>query len=134
MTILIPLLSVSTKDLPHLLKGRRALSRCTTRCCTHCLRLNHSGRITSRTTGRSYVAMKNVTCKSSNLIYRLSCRKCGGQYVGQTQQTLMKWVYAHIYSINTKGAPDVARHFNSTSHRDKRSDHPYRQVCALRSE
>lgn len=60
--------------------------------------------------------MKNVTCKSSNLIYCLSCKQCGQQYVGQTQQTLMKRVYAHIYSINTKGETSVARHFNMHAH------------------
>lgn len=92
-------------------------TRCTTRCCTHCLRLDRSSRITSLTTGRSYVAMRNVTCKSSNLIYCLTCRHCGQQYVGQTQQTLMKRVYAHIYSINTRGETSVARHFNSNTHR-----------------
>lgn len=82
--------------------------RCTTVRCPHCLRLDRTGRITSHTMGRSYVTMKNVTCKSSNLIYCLSCKRCGEQYVGQTQQTFMKRVYAHIYSINTNGDTSVA--------------------------
>lgn len=46
---------------------RHPHNRCTTCCCSYCLALNRSGKITSHTTGRSYVSMKNVTSKSSNL-------------------------------------------------------------------
>lgn len=90
--------------------------RCTTRRCNYCFALDQTGKITSKTTSRDYVCMKNVTCKSSNLIYCLVCRVCGQQYVGQTQQTLMKRVYAHMYSIRVKGDTSVSKHFNSERH------------------
>lgn len=101
--------------MPKRPKHTHKSTRCTTRC-AYCLKLDRSGKIVSKTTGRSYISMKNVTCKSSNLIYCLSSRICSQQYVGQTQQTLMKRVYAHLYAIRTKGDTSVSKHFNSPGH------------------
>lgn len=78
--------------------SKPSCKRCMTRCCKYSLALDRTGRITSKTTGRSYVSLKNVTCKSFNLIYCLSCGTCGQQYVAQTQQTLIKSLHTYTPS------------------------------------
>ena len=76
-----------------------------------------SGRIASHTTKREYSCKRNVTCKSSNLIYRISCLKCGMQYVGQTKLRLMDRFGNHFTSINRNdGKNYVCRHFNLQDH------------------
>ncbi len=44
------------------------------RSCRYCPLLNKSGRVKSTSTGRSYTSLKNITCKSSNLIYLITCK------------------------------------------------------------
>ena len=55
--------------------------------CRYCPLLNTTGRVTSTSTGRSYTCLKNITCKSDNLVYLISCKVCKSQYVGQTYQS-----------------------------------------------
>lgn len=78
-------------------------SRCSTRCCAYCLKLDRLGKIKSKTTGRCYTSMRNVMCKSPNIIYCLSCKICGQQYIGQTLQTLMKSLCPPIRNENQGG-------------------------------
>ena len=42
------------------------------------------------------MARYNVTCCSSNLIYCISCKRCGIQYVGQTKSELKKRLGSHF--------------------------------------
>ena len=90
---------------------------CRTRNCRYCKILDHSGRIKSHTTGREYNCKKHVTCKSSNLIYCITCTSCGMQYVGQTKLRLMDRFGNHFTSIQRNdGKNDVCKHFNGTGH------------------
>ena len=59
---------------------------------------------------------RNVTCKSSNLIYCITCKVCKKQYVGQTKNRLMDRFGAHITDIKNNNNKDVSRHFNSINH------------------
>ena len=58
---------------------------CDNRKCRYCPLLDKTGRIKSTYTGRDYVTKYNVTCKSNNIIYCITCKKCRIQYVGQTK-------------------------------------------------
>ncbi len=55
-------------------------NRCNNKKCKLCLLLQRTGRITSTETGWEYEAKKNVTWKSSNLIYCITCKRCRKQY------------------------------------------------------
>ena len=91
---------------------------CKTKNCRYCRILDTSGRIVSHMTGREYNCKKNVTCKSSNLIYCISCKTCGKQYVGQTKLRLMNRFGNHFTSIQRNdGKNDVCKHFNDTRHK-----------------
>ena len=91
---------------------------CNTRTCRYCPKLNKSGRITCTASDRSYKTRYNCTCKSSNLIYCLSCKRCGIQYVGQTKNRLMDRFQDHFYKIgHNKPNSEIAKHFNLPDHK-----------------
>ena len=90
---------------------------CKTKNCRYCPKLNTSGRISCTATKRSYMAKFNVTCKSSNLIYCITCTKCKIQYVGQTKNRLMDRFQGHFYNIgHNRPMSEIGKHFNSAGH------------------
>ena len=92
-------------------------NKCKNKKCQFCPLLDKSGEIKSSYTGRTYKGKMNVTCKSNNLIYCITCRICDKQYVGQTGDTLHKRFGAHAGSINWKNLKeDMGRHFNLPGH------------------
>ena len=107
------------KPIPR--KGTDPLKRGHNHCgrplCRYCPKLNKTGFITSSVTGKVHTCMKNISCRSSNLIYGITCHKCGIQYVGQTLLRIKDRFRGHFYGIEK---PDlyhsVARHFSSRCH------------------
>ena len=72
----------------------------------------------SRSTGEKFWVRVRPSCKSSNVIYVHTCRRCGKQYVGETKQQLHCRLNNHCYDIThwrTEDSP-VAEHFNSLAH------------------
>ena len=98
--------------------SRGPCNPCRTKTCRYCPKLNKSGHITCTASGREYTTKHNVTCKSSNIIYSLTCKCCGIQYVGQTKNRLMDRFQTHFYNIayNRPGS-EIAKHFNKPGHR-----------------
>ncbi len=70
-------------------------NKCIRKTCKYCTALDTTGRITSMYTKREYAAKKAVTCKSSNLIYCITCKVYQKQYVGQTYKRLMDQFGGH---------------------------------------
>ena len=92
-------------------------NKCTARNCQYCPKLDISGRITSSSTGCTYYCKSNVTCKSSNLIYCITCKSCHKQYVGQTGNTLMTRMQGHFAAIKRRDcSQDTGKHFNLPRH------------------
>lgn len=90
---------------------------CKTTRCRYCPRIDHSGSITSTTTGRKYYSKTKVDCKSNNLIYCITCQQCQIQYVGQTKRTLMERFQGHFYNITSENRDDnIGNHFNLPGH------------------
>ena len=75
------------------------------RTCCYCPNTNTSGTLTSITNGRSFQGMKRVTYQSSNLIYIITCKICGTQYVGQTQNCLLTRFQGHIHDRHVDTCP-----------------------------
>ena len=70
--------------------------------CLTCPILNTSHFYRSTITNRVYhINFQNISCKSKNLIYLLTCNSCHAQYVGETSQNLHKRINGHRSSINT---------------------------------
>ena len=86
--------------------------------CKTCPILVTTDQFSSKTTGKQYQIRCKATCKSSNLIYLISCKRCGLQYVGETEQALNERMNGHRSDIVNKKIDDkpVAAHLNSPQH------------------
>ena len=93
----LPIRSSSLTQLvkPNLIKNK-CLSRST---CTYCPLLNTSGTIKCHVTGKIFRTKINITCRSSNLVYCITCRICDKQYVGQTKRTILARFQGHCGKI-----------------------------------
>jgi hypothetical protein len=81
-------------------KNRRGFNFCNQRRCRYCPNLNKTGSITSTVTGKVHATMTNISCRSSNLIYCITCRKCKKQYVGQTSLKIKSRFVHHYYTVD----------------------------------
>ena len=79
--------------------------------------LNKTGHITSNTTGITHKCTVKVACRSSNLVYAITCKRCGQQYVGQTMVRLKDRFVRHLGEfINGRIEKPVGAHFSQRSH------------------
>ena len=67
--------------------------------CTFCPKLNTSGSITCHVTKQKIESKCKITCMSSNLVYCITCKTCGIQYVGQTKRTIKERFQGHFTNI-----------------------------------
>ena len=70
--------------------------------CKHCPNINRDGYIFSHTTRRKFKCVSNGCCQSQNLIYCITCKHCGLQYVGQTKTSLKTRINNHRSTIRTE--------------------------------
>ena len=106
-----PRLSTS---LVNLKKPRK---KCTNFKCTFCPYLNKAPTITCTATGETFPSKYNITCKSSNLIYCITCKTCQKQYVGQTKNTIVQRFQGHFFNIRHQKQTDaVGLHFSQPDH------------------
>ena len=54
------------------------------RACMLCPKLNESKQFTSTFTGLTYYIRHNLTCKSTYVVYLVTCQACSAQYTGKT--------------------------------------------------
>ena len=95
----------------------RFCNRCSNPKCQFCPILDTSECITSSYTKCEYESKKSVTCRSSNLVYCITCKTCKKQYVGQTGDSIHKCLGAHFVSIKRLNLKkDVGQHFNLPGH------------------
>jgi len=95
-------LAIPTRSasLTHVANKNLLKNKCmATKTCTYCPLLNRSGSITCHVTGKKYCTKKNITCRSSNLVYCITCKVCDKQYVGQTLRPIMERFQGHCGKI-----------------------------------
>ena len=92
--------------------------------CTHCPSISKEGNIYCTATGKTFNKLKipskgYITCKISNIIYCITCKKCKKQYIGQSSREFGRRIYEHKYSISKFPKIDtlVSRHFNQKNHK-----------------
>lgn len=98
-------------------RHRPGITSCGGPGCKTCPILFSSEIITSHSNGSSHQIRTPSTCKSSNVIYVIQCRKCGLQYVGETGQSLNQRMNSHRSDIK-KVAEDkpISQHYNLPNH------------------
>ena len=93
---------------------------CGSKRCKTCPLINTSDSFTSSYTNKTFKVSQGdlLTCKSSNVIYLITCKKCGFQYVGETKCTLQNRFNGHRGSIlgKKKKHTYLAEHFRQRGH------------------
>ena len=86
--------------------------------CKTCPILLATDEFSSHVTGEKFKVKFNASCKSSSVVYLITCRRCGQQYVGETGQPLHCRINGHRYAIAHRRTDDspVAEHFCNGSH------------------
>ena len=98
------------------------LKRLCSNSCQICPMLNvDSSVVISTVNKRKYPILTNqdLSCKTKNLVYVLTCRVCSVQYVGETEQTLGARMNGHKTGIR-QGLSEEYKHF--------RSDHAHNDI------
>ena len=68
--------------------------------CCNCIYMNETTHINITSTGRNFEIRYHMTCKSSNVLYLITCTGCKQQYVGYTSTALHKRFSVHRQHIN----------------------------------
>ena len=87
-------------------------TRCGDKRCNTCKLGTFGENILITSTGKTFNIKQPMTCKSSNIIYCITCTKCRDQYIGETEQELHNRQTGHLSDIKNgrTGLPYV-RHF-----------------------
>ena len=98
---------------------RSCVSKCDSKGCLCCIKLETDNTFKSFSTGCTFTLAHSraFSCKSRLVIYLISCKVCGLQYVGQTKQPLHKRLNGHRSAIrNNKLSTFLCQHFNDSKH------------------
>ena len=87
--------------------------------CKTCKHLREGDKFTSNVTGKTYsVQSRNqvMTCETKNVIYVISCCRCGIQYVGETSQMLRQRMNNHRSRLKKVGVQYLYKHYCNAGH------------------
>ena len=68
--------------------------------CANCKYINETKVLRITSTGKTFEIKPRLTCKSSNILYAITCNGCNQQYVGMTSNTLAKRFTIHRQQMN----------------------------------
>ena len=111
------ILSSKPREQHRASDNQRGCFRCTAKCDLCQNFLKESNCFTSTSTNRTYPITQILSCKSKNVIYLVTCKKCKVQYVGSTSNEFKIRFRNHKSSMITKKRTcEVAIHFNKEPH------------------
>jgi hypothetical protein len=86
--------------------------------CKFCPKPSQTRTYKSTTTGREYKGPAKYTCKTENIIYLITCRKCSKQYIGETYRQFQVRMKEHLKYIRNPSQYDepTGRHFTTNGH------------------
>ena len=88
-----------------------------TSCCP-CLFAFSDAEVTSHGPGQTHKLWVSATCKSYDIVHVIQCKRCGQQYVGETEQALHEHLNSHRFDIRCGKISEkpVAANFCSNGH------------------
>ena len=95
------------------------VKKCDSKRCMTCKHLVEGDCFISNTTNRRFRVLGSdtaMTWSTSNVVYLISCKRCGLQYVGETSQSLRCRFNNHRANLKRLGQQHIYRHFNSDGH------------------
>ncbi|XP_078579213.1 uncharacterized protein LOC144863692 [Branchiostoma floridae x Branchiostoma japonicum] len=104
------------EDLVMVFDSLLGSMKCGSERCATCEHLEEGATFSSHTTEESFQMKDSMTCRSTYIIYLISCNKCGLQYVGESKEELRTKFNSHIASITQNKTSALAKHFNSAGH------------------
>ena len=78
--------------------------------------INVDKHFTSTHNKRKFDIRDFFTCKSNNLVYLITCKKCQLQYAEHTSRRLSERISDHVSNIKLKKLKPIALHFNLANH------------------
>lgn len=108
---------------------------CVTTCgsrCETCLCMKTGNSFKSTNTGQEYQLHFNLDCTSTGIIYLITCKRCGIQYVGQTSRSLRErmWKYRNrITALHPSTLTEVEAHFRTDNNHDGLTDFEIMPIC-----
>ena len=92
-------------------------SKCQTRTCQICRGLMPiTTTFTGTVSGTRHPIKQPLSCNSVNVIYLITCQKCGIQYIGETEDFRKRTNNHKSFIRNQPESNSVSRHFNSEGH------------------
>ena len=107
------------------------VSKCGSRCET-CLVMETSSSFKSTNTEQEYPIHFDMNCKTKEIIYLMTCKKCKIQYVGQTSGSLRERMWKYRNRITTPYPPqliEVEAHFRSDNNHEGMIDFSIMPIC-----
>ena len=83
------------------------------KCCKH---VNQTTTFNSTKTGRKYTIREQMNCRTTWLVYLLTCKKCSIQYVGKTEWPFNERLNKHRFDVPISDAQVADKHFNLPNH------------------
>jgi len=96
--------------------GLGGSSKCMSKTCKCCSHITTTKTFTSTHTRRQYNIIDPFNCRSTNIIYLITCSLCNKQYVGETQRQLSHRLTDHRSNIALHKNTPIANHFNLPGH------------------
>lgn len=87
--------------------------------CRVCPLIDDKSTVTSYAANKQFAAVrkKECSCQDTNLVYVITCKRCGYQYVGETKRTLRTRMNEHLLNIKKNISTSfLVEHFNQPSH------------------
>ena len=99
------------------LHGRRGSHACAQNCIA-CPLLNSKTEIRCNSNkNKVFIIKGSFNCTTYSIVYIISCKKCGMQYVGQSRNSIRERLYGHLADIKTKNdVKPISRHFTTHAH------------------
>ena len=85
--------------------------RCGDKRCNTCKFGTFGTTINITQTSTTFNIKQHITCKSHNVIYCVTCKKCSSQYIGETEQELHARQRGHLSDIKSNKDLPYVRHF-----------------------
>ena len=91
------------------------VNKCCSARCKTCRQICQTNVFKSNVTNKIY-SVTHMDCGTDNIIYLVSCKQCGVQYVGETSQTLRKRLINHRNRLKQLCGLYLYHLFNSDGH------------------
>ena len=105
-------ISIAHKNKPSTQDSAVGFHKCNDKRCNTCKVGTFGNTIFITQKSQTFKIKQKMNCKSSNVIYCVTCKKCRGQYIGETEQEIHARQRGHLADIrsNKSGLPYV-EHF-----------------------